>query len=69
MTIKETIKRRTKLMYKIQPYKGRSLFDWAVTWFKMSNDAFYDLYGFNFNPHDYPMLYELAREEVYDGQA
>ena len=39
--------------------------DMAVQWFKMSNDCFYDLYGFNFNPHDYPGLYERARRIVY----
>lgn len=40
----------------------------AILWFKMSNDAFYELYGFNFNPHDYPYLYEIARDEVYGGK-
>lgn len=49
----------------MQTLRGKTLLQWAVLWFKMSNDAFYELYGFNFNPHDYPMLYEIAREEVY----
>lgn len=31
----------------------------------MSNDCFYELYGFNFNPHEYPGLYEEARKRVY----
>ena len=46
-------------------YKGKPLLYWAVKWFKMSNDSFFDFYGFNFNPHDYSGLYELARKKVY----
>ena len=34
-------------------------------WFKMSNDTFFDLYGFNFNPHNVPGLYEKCRNIVY----
>lgn len=45
--------------------KGKSLMYWAIEWFNMSNDTFFDLYGFNFNPHNYPLLYEDARERVY----
>lgn len=45
-------------------YKGKLLLYWAVQWFKMSNDDFFALYGFNFNPHDYPGSYELARKKV-----
>ncbi|MDO5549418.1 MAG: hypothetical protein Q4F79_13160 [Eubacteriales bacterium] len=37
----------------------------AVDWIQMSNDDFYRLYGFNFNPHNYPGLYEAARTVVY----
>jgi len=33
-------------------------------WFKMSNDAFFRLYGFNFNPHTWG-LYEKCRKIVY----
>lgn len=51
--------------YDLIPYRGKSLMEWAILWFKTSNDAFYNLYGFNFNPHRYPYLYELARERVY----
>ena len=54
-----------KVRYSMQTLRGKKLLQWAVLWFKMSNDAFYELYGFNFNLHDYPMLYEIAREEVY----
>jgi hypothetical protein len=39
----------------------------AVEWFQMSNDDFFDTYGFKFNPHEYPGLYEAAREIVYGG--
>ena len=46
-------------------YKGKSLMFWALQWFSMSNDAFFKLYGFNFNPHNYPGLYEAARERKY----
>lgn len=34
-------------------------------WFKMSNDCFYEIYGFNFNPHEYSGLYEWGRKELY----
>lgn len=47
------------------PYCGKSLMFWALEWFRMSNDTFFELYGFNFNPHDYPGLYAAARERVY----
>lgn len=33
-------------------------------WFRMSNDAFYDTYGFNFNPHKWG-LYEICRKLVH----
>lgn len=35
--------------------------DMGVEWFKMSNDDFFKKYGFNFNPHEYPGLYEKCR--------
>lgn len=44
---------------------GKSLMYWALECFSMSNDAFFDLYGFNFNPHNYPGLYEQARERYF----
>ena len=46
-------------------YKGESLMTWAIRWFSMCNDTFYELYGFNFNPHEWPGLYEAARKRVY----
>lgn len=51
--------------YDFVPYKGKNLMFWALEWFSMSNDTFFDLYGFNFNPHNYPNLYEEARERYY----
>lgn len=65
MTVNELLMYRAELVYSIQSFKGKSLLDWAVLWFETSNDAFYELYGFNFNPHRYPMLYEVARKKVY----
>ena len=55
-------------MYDATEFRGKSLMEWAVLWFKMSNDSFYRAYGFNFNPHKYPGLYEAAREKVYGQQ-
>lgn len=52
-------------IYDVTMYQGKSLMEWAVLWFQMSNDAFYQIYGFNFNPHKYPGLYDLARERVF----
>ena len=54
-----------EMLYSKKKYKNVSLLDWAVRWFQMSNDAFYKAYGFNFNPHDYPGLYAVARKKVY----
>ena len=34
-------------------------------WFRMTNDCFYDTYGFNFNPHKWG-LYEQCRQIVHD---
>lgn len=51
--------------YDLIPYRGKSLMFWALEWFRMPNDTFYELYGFNFNPHSYHGLYEQARERVY----
>lgn len=39
--------------------------DMGVQWFKMSNDGFYEIYGFDFNPHKWPGLYEKCRNIVY----
>lgn len=52
-------------LYDVTPFRGQSLMYWALEWFKMSNDTFYALYGFNFNPHEYPGLYEEAQKRIY----
>lgn len=52
-------------LYATSCLHGKPLIFWAVQWFKMSNDAFYKIYGFNFNPHEYSGLYEIARNKVY----
>lgn len=65
MTLNDVIIQRYKMLYSLYTYKRVSLLKWAIRWFKTSNDVFYDLYGFNFNPHKYPYLYEIARKEVY----
>lgn len=65
MIVHSLARSRAKIRYEASRYKGKSLIDWAVLWFKMSNDAFFRLYGFNFNPNEYPYLYEIARNIVY----
>ena len=45
--------------------KGYDMVKLGCDWFQMNNDCFYKKYGFNFNPHDYPGLYEHCRELVY----
>lgn len=65
MTLHDMAMSKAKMQYSMMFYKGKSLLQWAVLWFKMSNDVFYSLYGFNFNPHEYLYLYEIARKEVY----
>lgn len=52
-----------KLNYSIEKYRGKSLLDWARIWFKTSNDDFFETYKFNFNPHLFPGLYEIVRDE------
>ena len=37
----------------------------CLNWFRMSNDLFFQTYGFNFNPHNYPGLYEWGRKTLY----
>ena len=37
----------------------------SIAWFKMDNDTFFDIYGFNFNPYKYEGLYEWSRKELY----
>lgn len=37
----------------------------CLDWFRMSNDVFYNVYGFNFNPHEYYGLYEWGRKTLY----
>lgn len=54
-----------KIHYKTRNFGGKSLYEWAIIWFKTDNDTFFDLYGFNFNPHEYEDLYEIARRDVY----
>lgn len=54
-----------EIYYKTARLRGKTLMEWALLWFQMSNDDFYRLYGFNFNPHNYKGLYELARERLY----
>lgn len=43
-------------------YNKKSL---CLDWFRMSNDTFYEIYGFNFNPHNYDGLYEWGRKVLY----
>lgn len=45
-----------------QLYSKKNL---TLDWFRMSNDDFYRLYGFNFNPHEHPGLYEWGRKTLY----
>lgn len=37
----------------------------CLEWFQMDNDSFFREYGFNFNPHKYPGLYEWGRRHLY----
>lgn len=55
-------------LYDATFYNGKTLAEWARLWFSMSNDAFFRLYGFNFNPHEYPGLYELARKRFFSAE-
>lgn len=37
----------------------------CIDWFKLSNDAFYRYYGFNFNPFEYEGLYEWGKKQFF----
>lgn len=37
----------------------------TIDWFTNTNDSFFSVYGFNFNPHEYPGLYEWGQEQLY----
>jgi hypothetical protein len=53
-----------EIYYSHKMLRGKSLLEWAVLWFKMSNDVFFEMYGFNFNPHEYEGLYKIARNKL-----
>lgn len=57
-----------KQMYSTMFLRGRSLLYWAMLWFQMGKDDFFEKYGFNFNPHEYVGLYEIARKEVWKNE-
>ena len=62
---RKTILEMEKSKYKTRLLRGKSLYEWAIIWFKTDNDKFFDRYGFNFNPHEYEDLYEIAQKDVY----
>lgn len=63
--VRKVILEAEKGKYKTRFLRGKSLYDWAIIWFKTDNDTFFDRYGFNFNPHEYEDLYEIAQKDVY----
>ncbi len=68
MTIGEAMEESLKVRYAITPLKGKSLLEWAKIWFRTDNDSFFNDYGINFNPHEYPHLYDIARKEIYPNE-
>lgn len=68
MTVEDYMTQNLKDRYAITPLRGKSLLEWAKIWFKTDNDTFFEAYGFNFNPHEYPYLYDIARKEVYPNE-
>lgn len=63
--VRKVILEAEKAKYKTRFLRGKSLYEWAIIWFNTDNDVFFDLFGFNFNPHEYEDLYEIARRDVY----
>lgn len=49
-------------------YSYYDAFALGCEWFSMSNDSFYEMYHFNFTPHEIPGLYERCRRSVYPGE-
>lgn len=42
--------------------------DMGVEWFRMTNDDLFKKYGFNFNPNEYPGLYEKCRRIAFQNE-
>lgn len=42
-----------------------SVVDLGVQWIQMGSDSFHSMHGFDFNPYNYPGLYEQCRQIVY----
>lgn len=53
------------LQYENGDVKAYPLIFLGCEWFKMSNNAFYEKYGFNLNPCEIPGLYDKCRRIVY----
>lgn len=54
-----------RVTYSDGSVKGYDMVRLGCEWFQLSNDSFFKKYGFNFNPHEYPGLYERCRKLVY----
>lgn len=61
-------KKQMNTQFGIIKINGRlySLKHLCIDWFIMSNAEFFIKYGFNFNPFEYPGLYEWGRREIYN---
>lgn len=60
---KHSEKLASDIRMKFGKFKGHYEWDLAVEWFQMSNDYFFEKYGFNFVPKG--KLFEQAKEYVY----
>ena len=69
VVIEQIIRDKIFLKYENGDIKVYPLIFLGCEWFKMSNDAFFEIYGFNFNPHEIPGLYDKCRQIVFGGEA
>lgn len=51
--------------FKYGKYKGYWKWDLCIEWFVMANNAFFNKYGFNFNPHKYEGLHSEVRNHIH----
>ena len=64
VTDKRYIRGRLYVRFSNGHLKSYDAIELGCEWLQMSNDAFYKLYGFNFNPHEYG-IYNTCRRRLY----
>ena len=64
MKTEDMILKSYKDRYSLITKRGKRLLEWGKIWLHTDNDTFFNLYRFNFNPHEYKYLYEILIKEL-----